>query len=273
MQMNNFVKRSLSGFIFIALIIGSIILNPYPFALVFAMFCGWSVWEFHKLSNNQKDVEVVQWTGLVGGVLLFAASFVVASGVSSAPVYSIYGIYVVLVFISELYRKKQNPINNWAYFIMGQIIVALPFSLLNFILYMDGWKPLLLLSVFLTIWINDTCAYLVGVTFGKNRLFERISPKKSWEGFFGGALGALLSGYVFSIYIPEISLVGWFIFAEIVVIFGTFGDLIESLMKRTVDVKDSGDVIPGHGGLLDRFDSMLFAAPLIFIYLSYIFKY
>jgi len=129
-----------------------------------------------------------------------------------------------------------------------------------------------LLAVFVTIWVNDTGAYLFGITFGKHRLFERVSPKKSWEGFFGGALSALALGYVFSLIIPEISLVECLLFSEIIVIFGTFGDLIESLMKRTVEVKDSGNAIPGHGGLLDRFDSMLLAAPVIFIYLSFLFK-
>jgi len=147
----------------------------------------------------------------------------------------------------------------------------LPFSLLNFILFIKDWQPLILLSVFVTIWVNDTGAYLTGVTIGKHRLFERISPKKSWEGFIGGAVFALLSGYVFSLLIPEIQLINWLVFSEIIVVFGTFGDLIESLMKRTVGVKDSGDLIPGHGGLLDRFDSMLLAAPVIFIYLSLLF--
>ena len=171
-----------------------------------------------------------------------------------------------------LYRKKQNPLHNWAYFILGQVFIALPFSLLNFILFVDNWKPLILLSVFVTIWVNDTGAYLTGVTLGKHRMFERISPKKSWEGFVGGALAAILSGYIFSLFIPQISLINWFLFSEIIVVFGTFGDLIESLMKRTLNVKDSGNVIPGHGGLLDRFDSMLLAAPAILIYLSFLFN-
>jgi len=269
--MNNFVKRTLSGALFVALIISSILFNQYPFAVVFALICGWSVSEFHTLSNKQKDVEVNVWIAFVGGVLLFLTSYLHASGIWRYPVFSIYGFYIVIVLISELYKKKQNPLNNWAYFILGQIFVALPFSLLNFILFIDGWQPLVLLAVFVTIWVNDSGAYLVGVTFGKHRLFERISPKKSWEGFFGGALAALLSGYLFSLLIPQISLINWLIFSEIIVIFGTFGDLIESLMKRTVDIKDSGNVIPGHGGLLDRFDSMLLAAPVVFIYLSFLF--
>ncbi|HET7732377.1 MAG TPA: phosphatidate cytidylyltransferase [Paludibacter sp.] len=270
--MNNFVKRTLSGALFVALVVGSILLNQYAFASVFALICGWSVREFHKLSNKQKDVSVNLWVGLIGGVLLFASSFLYASGIWRYPVFSAYGFYIVIVLISELYRHKSNPLHNWAYFIIGQIFVALPFALLNFILFIDGCQPLVLLSVFVTIWVNDTGAYLFGVTFGKHRLFERISPKKSWEGFFGGAAAALLSGYLFSLLIPQINLINWLVFSEIIVIFGTFGDLIESLMKRTVDMKDSGNVIPGHGGLLDRFDSMLLAAPVVFIYLSFLFQ-
>lgn len=271
--MNNFLTRTLSGFFFVLIIVGSIWLSPYSFALVFAIIVGWTVNEFHKLTNQQPEVEVIPFLSVFGALLLFSISFLHASGLWQYPSFSVYGFYIVLVLIIELYRKKENPIHNWAYFLLGQIIIALPFSLLNFILYMgDQYQPLLLIAVFATIWINDTGAYLVGITFGKHRMFERVSPKKSWEGFWGGAVTALVSGYVFSLIIPEISLLSWLFFSEIVVVFGTFGDLLESLMKRTVHVKDSGDVIPGHGGLLDRFDSMLLVAPAVFIYLSFLFK-
>jgi len=269
--MNNFVKRTMSGFIFVTLIVSSILLNQLTFALFFAVICGWSVFEFHKISNLQPEVSVNPWTALTGAVLLFLCSYLYASGEWRYPVYSIYGFYIILVLISGLYLQKKNPVHNWAYFILGQIFIALPFSLLNYILFIDKWQPLILLSVFVTIWVNDTGAYLTGITIGKHHLFERISPKKTWEGFIGGAIAALISGYVFSMLIPQISLINWLIFSEIIVIFGTFGDLLESLIKRTLNVKDSGNVIPGHGGLLDRFDSMLLAAPVVFIYLSFLF--
>ena len=269
--MNNFLKRTFSGFFFVVIIIGSILISPYTFALAFAIISAWTVFEFHKLTNKQDEVEVIPLLSIIGSVILFLTSFFYASEKIMYPVYSVYGLYVVLVLVVELYRKKKNPIHNWAYFLLGQIIIALPFSLLSYILYIESYHPLLLIAMFATIWINDTGAYLVGITIGKHRMFERISPKKSWEGFVGGAVTALISGYVFSLFIPEINLISWLIFSEIVVIFGTFGDLLESLMKRTVHVKDSGDVIPGHGGLLDRFDSMLLVAPAIFIYLSFLF--
>jgi len=270
--MNNFVKRTLSGLIFITLVISSIILSRFTFVGVFALISGLTVVEFHKLTNLQKDVKVNIWIALTASFLLFICSFIYASGIWHFPVYSFYGIFIVFVIISELYQQKTNPLHNWAYFILGQVFIALPFSLLNFIIFIKDFQPIILLAVFVTIWVNDTGAYLVGVTFGKHHLFERVSPKKTWEGFFGGALFALLSGYIFSIYYSEISLINWLIFSEIIVVFGTFGDLNESLLKRTIEVKDSGNIIPGHGGLLDRFDSMLLAAPAIFIFLNFLFN-
>jgi len=269
--MNNFVKRTISGGIFVAIVVTSILLSPYTFAVVFAVFTALAAHEFHKLTNKPVDIQVNKTVALIGALLLFVCSFVYASGKFQYPVYSFYGLYIVAVFIAELYRKKQNPVNNLAYFILGQIFIALPFSLLSYILYVSDYQPIILLAVFISIWVNDTGAYVTGMLLGKHKLFERISPKKTWEGFIGGAVFALISGFVFSLFIPELNLLQWFIFSEIIVIFGTFGDLTESLMKRTENVKDTGNIIPGHGGLLDRFDSMLMSAPVIFIWLSFIF--
>lgn len=270
--MNNFIVRTLSGFFFVLIIIGSIWISPYTFAIAFAVISGWTVYEFHKLTNQQSHVEVVAVLSVIGTVILFTSSFLYVSGLLPFLGFSAYGLFIMIVLVIELYRKKYNPIHNWAYFLLGQIIIALPFALLNFILYIDGYYPLLLMSVFIIIWVNDTGAYLVGVNFGKTRMFPRISPKKSWEGFIGGAVFALVAGYIFSLFIPQVSLISWLIFSEIIVLFGTFGDLLESALKRTICVKDSGTVIPGHGGLMDRFDSMLLVAPAVFIFLSFLFK-
>jgi len=272
--MNNLIKRTLTGSVFVLIIVGAIMINNYVFAAIFVLICGFSLLEFHKITNNQIDINVNKWSALFGGVLLFTCSFLYASNKFSSIIFLLYGLYLMFVLVTELYRFKQNPIHNWAYFILGQLIIALPFSLLNFILYINDYQPLILLSVFITIWVNDTGAYITGVTFGKHRLFERISPKKSWEGFIGGAFFAMISGYIFSLIIPiEISLINWIIISEIIVLFGTYGDLVESLIKRTIGVKDSGNIMPGHGGLLDRFDSMLFAAPAVYIYLNLLFKH
>jgi len=270
--MTNFVKRTLSGILFVLLTAGSILHSSYAFVAVFAIILGVTIREFQKLTNQQSDVDVNLWVALGGALLLFVSTFLYASRLLPYLVFSLYSFYLIAVLIFELYRQKSNPLHNWAYFILGQIFIALPFSLLNFILFVSDYQPIILLSVFVTIWVNDTGAYLVGVTVGKHRLFERISPKKSWEGFFGGAFAALISGYVFSLLIPEINLLEWLILSEIVVVFATFGDLIESLMKRTVHVKDSGNIMPGHGGLLDRFDSMLLVSPVVSIYLIFLFQ-
>ncbi len=268
--MNNFLKRTLSGALFVALIIGSILLSQASFFVVFAIINGWAVYEFHQITNLQTNVSVNKWAAVGAAILLFSCSYIYKSGLIPFPVYWIYGAYIMLVFIAELFYQKENPIHNWAYLLLGQAYIALPFSLLIHITFIQNFQPLILLAVFGSIWVNDTGAYLIGVSLGKHRLFERISPKKSWEGFFGGAFFALISGYVFSIFIPQLSLLNWLLFSEIIVVFGTLGDLTESMLKRTLKVKDSGDVIPGHGGLLDRFDSMLFAAPAIYIFLDLI---
>ncbi len=266
--MNNFWVRTLSGALFVILVVGSIILGSITFSVFFSIVTFLAVFEFHKLTNKQSGVTVNPYLSAIGGVLLFLTAHFLASGAAISPFYLFYGLFVMVVIVSSLYQHKPNPIHNWAYFLAGQIIIALPMALLNYIIFADGLQRMLVLSLFIIIWVNDTGAYLTGVTFGKHKLFLRISPKKSWEGFFGGAMFSLVAGYVLSRFVPELNPVEWIIFSIIVVIAGTFGDLTESLLKRTLEVKDSGNIIPGHGGILDRFDSLLLASPFIFIYLS-----
>ena len=266
----NLIQRTFSGLIFISIIIISILWHPYAFGVVFFVATFLGLYEFYKLTSKPKTIEINLIVGTFGGLVLFVCSFLHAYGLTSDLVFSVYALYSLIVFISELFRKKENPTNNWAYYFLGQIYVALPFSLLNYIIFVQGYQPWLLLAFFITLWVNDSGAYATGMLFGKHKMFERVSPKKTWEGFAGGAVFALLLGYVFSRFIPDISLVQWLVFTELVVVFGTLGDLCESLLKRTEKVKDAGKLIPGHGGILDRFDSMLLAAPVILIYLNWI---
>ncbi len=270
--MNNLLKRLISGIIFIAIVIGSILISPYTFLAVFSIFTALAIKEFHTLTNKSPEIQVNIPAAMVGGVILFICSFLHSINITAFPVYNAYGFYIVILLITELFRKKQNPVQNWAYLILGQLLIALPFGVLNHILYVKGFQPIILLAVFMSIWVNDTGAYCTGMLFGKHKLFERISPKKTWEGFFGGAIFVLLSGYVFSLFIKDLTLLQWFIYSEIIVIFGTLGDLSESLLKRSLGVKDSGKLIPGHGGILDRFDSLMLAAPIVYIFLSIIFN-
>jgi phosphatidate cytidylyltransferase len=182
--------------------------------------------------------------------------------------------FVYVLFFSELYLKKATPFRDIAYTVIGLIYVALPFSLLNYMvhqnMYVTSYEPTVLLGMIFMIWANDTGAYLTGKLFGKRKLFERISPKKTWEGAFGGGLLALLTAYLVSLYYKNLAPEHWYAIAAIVVVAGNYGDLIESLYKRSKNIKDSGTLLPGHGGILDRFDSLLYSIPFVFCYLALI---
>jgi phosphatidate cytidylyltransferase len=270
---NNLMTRIIYGAIFVSVIIIAILIGSYSFVSIFAVICALTLFEFYGHANHQQNIRINKWFASAGGPLLFIINYFYASGLTHLPLLLIYGLYVMVMFIAELYRKQENPVNNWAYFLLGQCMIAVPFALLPYVLFVTktGANPYILLSVFFIIWVNDSWAYLFGITLGKHRLFERISPKKSWEGFIGGALASLLTGYIYSLFIPQIGMIQWFVMAEIVVVFSTLGDLMESLFKRTIHIKDSGSMIPGHGGLLDRFDSMLLAVPAAYFYLMCLF--
>lgn len=266
MDFKNLVVRTLAGAVMVAVIIGATIWNPYSFGIVFMLIGLLATQELLKLLTGK--------TTYLGGVsaLLFLAMFAKMSGFFSERmttiVWVVYGMCVVVALLSQLWNTKSNPIIAWTNIAFTQLYVAVPFALLNMIVFFNGqFRPLLVLALFLIIWVNDSFAYLMGSLFGKHRLFERISPKKSWEGFIGGNLFALAAGYGLSYLDPSLMWWQWMIFAQIVVVFGTFGDLMESLLKRTVGVKDSGTAIPGHGGWLDRFDSLIFATPVVVFYL------
>jgi phosphatidate cytidylyltransferase len=219
--------------------------------------------------------------GVASGILIFIVAYALMWHVDkSSELDSVYlmitgglVLYIILLlplmFICELFRKSATPIANIATTLMGVVYVAMPLSLLLFIPLLLGggeWKPWTLLFYIFIIWANDVFAYLFGISFGKHRLFERISPKKSWEGFFGGLLGAMAMGFV-AAKVLDANVAMWIGLALIAAITGVFGDLVESLLKRSVDVKDSGSFIPGHGGWLDRFDALIFSVPFAFIYL------
>lgn len=247
--------------------------GPYAFAGLFAVITALCLWEFYGLVDKiEQDVAVCRIFNVAGGVYLFLAAFLFFYKGVDHFIFLPYLGYVILVFIFELYRKKENPLLNLAYSFLGQIYIVLPIVLLNRVAFLPIGQEvvynyhLILVSLFIFIWFNDTGAYLIGVTFGKNRLFERISPKKSWEGFFGGMAFAILASLVFAHFYTGMSCIQWIGLAVLVVVFATFGDLIESLMKRTLNIKDSGKALPGHGGFLDRFDSMLFAIYALFFY-------
>lgn len=271
--MKNIIQRGITGALIVGLVIFSILFNEYTFGTLFLIITLLSVLEFNKLIKNKYKTDINPYLTILLSGLLFISLFFISAGLTSYKILSIYLIMLSIIFITELYRKKENPILNWAVTALSQLYIVLPFAILGTIGFAEGkgeYNSSFLLAFFVSVWIYDTGAYLVGMSIGKHRLFERISPKKSWEGFFGGLIFALGAAYVFSKFENSLNLYQWLGFSCLIVIFATFGDLSESLLKRTLGVKDSGSILPGHGGILDRFDSILFASIIISIYLHLI---
>ena len=272
--MKNLIIRALTGIIFVVVLVSAICIHPIFFLILFCIITGLTLWEFGGLVKHYENANLQRTVNMLGGVYLFIATFVHANGLTDGKIFLPYLLFIMLTMIAELYYKAPNPINNWAFTLFAQVYCAGSFSILNFIGAEPGtpgvmsYTPLFIMAIFIFVWLDDTGAYLVGSLIGKHKLFERISPKKSWEGFFGGLILALASSQAFAWFAPEINRMNWLGLAATVVLFGTWGDLIESLLKRTLGVKDSGNVLPGHGGMLDRFDSVMLAVPASYIYIE-----
>ncbi|MDR0732827.1 MAG: phosphatidate cytidylyltransferase [Dysgonamonadaceae bacterium] len=271
--MKNLLTRTLTGIAYAALICVGIMWNSLSFFVVFSAATVLCLWEFYHLITTRKRTKINSIYNCFGGFLLFLSAYLYASGVCDYRIFFIYLVYTVIVLISELYEKQQDPINHAAYIFLGQTYIALPLALLNMIAFRGitsetpVYNPWLIFSLFVFLWVNDTGAYLVGMAFGKHPFFERISPQKSWEGFAGGLVFTVLSAFIFARFRTEIALCHWIGLSLPVVVFGALGDLAESLIKRTLGVKDSGCSLPGHGGYLDRFDSLLLAVYAMLFYM------
>ena len=272
--MKNLIIRALTGIIFVVVLVSAICIHPIFFLILFCIITGLTLWEFGGLVKHYENANLQRTVNVLGGVYLFIATFVYANGLTDGKIFLPYLLFIMLTMIAELYYKAPNPINNWAFTLFAQVYCAGSFSILNFIGAEPGtpgvmsYTPLFIMAIFIFVWLDDTGAYLVGSLIGKHKLFERISPKKSWEGFFGGLILSLASSQAFAWFAPEINRMNWLGLAATVVLFGTWGDLIESLLKRTLGVKDSGNALPGHGGMLDRFDSVMLAVPASYIYIE-----
>ena len=272
---NNFIQRAVTGVLFVIVLVGCILYSPLSFGILFTIISALSVHEFAQLVSKSDEVSINKTITALGGAYLFLAlmSFCTQQSVG-ARVFLPYLGLLLYMMITELYLKKKNPTGNWAYSMLSQLYVALPFALLNVLAFQNSpetssvtYNPILPLSIFVFIWLSDTGAYCVGSLIGKHRLFERISPKKSWEGSIGGGIFSIASSLGFAHFFPFMPGWQWVGLAIVVVIFGTWGDLTESLMKRQLGIKDSGNILPGHGGMLDRFDSALMAIPAAVIYM------
>lgn len=271
---NNFLQRAITGVLFVAILVGCILYNPLSFGALFVIISALTVREFSHLVNNIKGVSVNKTLTMLGGAYLFLAIMGFCIDVSDSKIFIPYLILLLYIMISELYLKKENPVLNWAFSMLSQLYIALPFALLSVLAFQNNpeyssvsYNPILPLSIFVFIWLSDTGAYCVGSLIGKHRLFERISPKKSWEGSVGGGVVSIASSFAFAHFFPFMNMAEWAGLALTVVVFGTWGDLTESLFKRQLQIKDSGAILPGHGGMLDRFDSALMAIPAAVVYL------
>ena len=276
-KLKNMIIRAITGTIFVAAVVVCF-LRPEAMMFLFAVVTALTVWEFTGLVNNVEGVSVNRFITTAAGTYLFLAFAGFCSELTPSAVFIPYLLTIIYLFISELYTKAPNPINDWAYTMLSQLYIALPFSMVNVVAFRNEggavvYDYLLPLSIFIFLWTNDTGAYLCGSLFGRHKLFPRVSPGKSWEGSIGGgvlviAVAALIGhiansgagGHVLSV--PA-----WMGLGLTVVLFGTWGDLVESLFKRTLGIKDSGNILPGHGGMLDRFDSSLMAFPAAVVYL------
>ncbi len=266
--MSNFLKRLSTAVVYVVLLLGSLLYSPYSAAIFFGLVSLFCLKEFYAFFKHKEEVNPQQLNGLLLG-LFFILAFIFWQLDLISFKFLLLGLPLMfLLIVAELYRDKTNPIINIAITLSGLLYIIIPFSLL-FSLAFDTdftYSPNLILGFFFVLWLNDTGAYLVGVKFGKNKLFPRISPNKSWEGSIGGAIFGLGMGYVNYILFPEISLTNWMVISAIIVLFGSLGDLVESLFKRSLNIKDSSNILPGHGGFLDRFDGIFIAAPMVFIY-------
>jgi phosphatidate cytidylyltransferase len=269
------IIRAITGVVFAAVLIGAIVWNKYSVAGLFFVISILGLLEFFNLMEKggfkpKKSISSVVG-GLIYGIIVY---FSFGYGDYSYLLF-IFPLLVMLVVI-ELFRKSETPVSNFAFSVMGVMYVVIPFSILNFFAYSSPYDEVLeidgrydyvfLLGFFVIQWASDTGAYLAGSTFGKTKLFERISPNKTWEGAAGGAVIALGTGFLFA-YFTESSILHWMVCSLLIVVFGTLGDLTESQIKRSTGVKDSGNILPGHGGILDRFDGVLFSAPFVMTYL------
>lgn len=282
--MKNLILRTITGLAFVAVLVGSIVYSPFTFGALFAVVTGLATLEFCNIVNKNAGVQTNTFICSLSSILLYFAFFAYSCGYANAmlivpeSVFLPYIVTFIYLLVSHLYFGRQNALASWAYTMMSQLYVALPFALLNCIAFVPypmgplgtAYIYMYPLAVFLFLWSSDTGAYCVGSLLGKKipyKLFPSISPKKSWVGSVGGTLLALGVAAIVARFEPSLTVLQWMGFALVVAVFGTWGDLVESQIKRQLGIKDSGNVLPGHGGFLDRFDSSLLAIPASLVYI------
>jgi phosphatidate cytidylyltransferase len=266
----NLITRTITGAIFVALIIGSLIAHPFAFTGVIYLIMLACLLEFFRLANHN-EVYPQKITILITGSVLYIIPSLVALELISPLYLAFLPVLIMIFFVTEFFRNKPNALQNLAFSILPMVYISIPLAMLVFLTgpLVTGNNPHwhIAFGFFIILWSDDTFAYLTGILIGKHKLFEKISPKKTWEGSIGGLIFGLISAYILSVFFTELSTLEWLGAALVIAVTGTLGDLSESLLKRKFNVKDSGTLLPGHGGVLDRFDSVLFSAPALFCYL------
>jgi phosphatidate cytidylyltransferase len=269
--MNNTVTRTISGIGFLAVVLGGLLVNQYLYAALFLLMMGTMLYEFYRMTMGQA-YRYSQILAILLGITAFSLVFSVFAFSLDIRFLSINAILLLAIMITSLFAKDKTDFKSYGFIYTGLLYIAVPLTLSNFIMFdkAGGFSGLMMLSFFCIIWASDVGAYCFGLLFGKNgkKLFPTVSPKKSWAGFWGGLLLALVTGGIlYWTHLLDFPLLHCLILAAIMNVTGVFGDLFESQWKRVCDIKDSGNLIPGHGGMLDRFDSALFAIPAGVIYL------
>ncbi|MDV3307988.1 MAG: phosphatidate cytidylyltransferase [Cyclobacteriaceae bacterium] len=266
---SNLTERVFTGLIGAAVVVAAVVFSEWTFFAVFLGICILSLLEFYRLAGLDGLLPLKSY-GTFCGIAIFTITFFIESDRLDASFYSLLFPLVSFVYMIKLYKKfERKPFTNIAYTFLGIFYVSVPFSLMSAIAFNQGvYRYEIILGCLLILWASDTGAYFAGTFFGRNKLFERISPKKSWEGFFGGALLALVIALILATYFPVLDRIQWIVVSFIIIVGGTFGDLTESLLKRSIEIKGSGASLPGHGGFLDRFDGLLLSSPFILAFLE-----
>ncbi|MES2628846.1 MAG: phosphatidate cytidylyltransferase [Bacteroidota bacterium] len=268
--MSNFWQRLITGVLFITVLLGAMLWSKYSIALLLFPTALIGLNEFYTITRSNKTQIPKTLAMVIGGLTYLLITAVRVFDLPGALL-SLCIVLVSILLVTELFRAQKRPITNIAYGIFGILYIVVPFALLNYIPLDSHGVPksgLLLVAFFASLWANDTGAYCSGRLFGKHKLFVRISPNKTWEGFYGGLFFCVLTGYIFSRFDSFLTPVQWIGFSLIIGVFGTLGDLVESMLKRNYNIKDSGKLLPGHGGVLDRFDGIFLACPLVIAYLE-----
>jgi phosphatidate cytidylyltransferase len=277
--LNNFLRRTLTGAWIVIFILGGFWLHPVSFFLTGLILLTGTQYEYYQMIRNT-GIRPQMIPGIIAGITLYLVATLIAIGTIPKSSFLFLIPVMLIIMVTELYRKQDRPFDSLAHTFFSVLYTAVPFSLFPFSAYLHTglssiiphgnliFSPGIVIGFFLLIWANDTGAYLTGISVGKHKLMERISPKKTWEGFIGGVLSAVIVAWLLSGWLGVVDSIHWIIIALIISIAGTYGDLIESMLKRSSGVKDSGNIMPGHGGFLDRFDSAVISFPLVYLFIS-----